>query len=285
MHRHEYFDLWLHDDGDLGPLVQGEVVERVTLHEWPLSSVQRLTLSDGRELIYKTQFGPTIESEFYARARSDLLPWARTIAEFDGHVCMLVEFIRGSLIETLDLPEDEAARIGREVLARVADISGELPHLYDVSDEKKWEAFIRAMLRTLTELVEQGRFSLVNEAMVDDLERWAFSESVLATIRGGAGCVHRDLTEDNLFVMPDGYRLIDWQRPILGPPGVDMASLMASLGFDPVRHAGEGAVRVWRLLNINWLAQCATRWFPAGAPTYDKQIAELATRLDDLATR
>ncbi len=48
MHRHAYFDLWLHDDDELGPLVQGEIVERVTLHEWPLSSVQRLTLSGGR---------------------------------------------------------------------------------------------------------------------------------------------------------------------------------------------------------------------------------------------
>ena len=227
MHRHEYFDLWLHDDDELGPLVQGEIVERVTLHEWPLSCVQRLTLSGGRKLIYKTQFGPTVESEFYARARSNLLPWAQTIAEFDGHVCMLIEFVRGPLIETLDLPEDEAARIGREVLARITDISGELPHVYDVSDEKKWETFIRAMLRTLTELVGH-KFSLVDETTVRDMERWAFSKSVLSTIRARPGCVHRDLSGDNLFILPDGYRLIDWQRPILGPPAVDVASLMAS---------------------------------------------------------
>jgi len=282
MHRHAYFDLWLHDDDELGPLAGGEIVERVTLHEWPLSSVQRLTLSGGRALIYKSQFGPTVESEFYARARSELLPWARTVAEFDGHVCMLIEFVRGPLIEKLDLPEDEAARIGREVLAQITAISGELPHVYDVSDEKKWETFIRAMLRTLTELVGE-KFSLVNKATVGDLERWAFSESVISTIRAGAGCVHRDLSGDNLFVLRDGYRLIDWQRPILGPPGVDVASLMASLGFDPARHAGEGAVRVWHLLNVNWLAQCAARWFPDGAPTYDKQIAELA--LDNFVTR
>ena len=285
MYRHEYFDLWLHDDDELGPLVQGEIVERVTLHEWPLSSVQRLTLSGGRTLIYKSQFGPTVESEFYARASSNLLPWAQTVAEFDGHVCMLIEFVRGPLIVKLSLPEDEAARIGREVLAQIAAISGDLPHMYDVSDGKKWETFIRAMLRTLTELVKGKKFSLVNRATVRDLERWAFSEPVLSTIRAGAGCVHRDLSGDNLFVLRDGYRLIDWQRPILGPPGVDTASLMASLGFDPARHAGEGAVRVWHLLNVNWLAQCAARWFPAGTPTYDKQIARLAARLDDFATR
>jgi aminoglycoside phosphotransferase (APT) family kinase protein len=132
-------------------------------------------------------------------------------------------------------------------------------------------------------LVERGRFSLVSKRTVRGLERWAFSGSVLSTVRARPGCVHRDLSGDNLFVLPDGYRVIDWQRPILGPPGVDLASLMASLGFDPVRHAGEGAVRAWLLLNVDWLAQCAARWFPDGTPTYDEQIVRLAARLDDVA--
>ena len=93
MYRHPYFDLWMHDDEELVPLVQSDVLERVTLHEWPLSCVQRLTLADGRKLIYKAQFGPTVESQFYARARSGILPWAKTLHEADGYVCMLIEFI------------------------------------------------------------------------------------------------------------------------------------------------------------------------------------------------
>lgn len=31
MHRHQYFDLWLHDDEELALLVQGDILERVTL--------------------------------------------------------------------------------------------------------------------------------------------------------------------------------------------------------------------------------------------------------------
>jgi hypothetical protein len=93
VYRHPYFDLWLHNDDELAPFVQGDIAQRVTLHQWPLSCVQRLTTVDGRTLIYKAQFGPTVESEFYANARSDLLPWAQTIYVQDGYACMLFEFM------------------------------------------------------------------------------------------------------------------------------------------------------------------------------------------------
>lgn len=55
MHRHRHFDLWLHDDEELVPLLQGQIAERVTLHEWPLSCVQRLTTAQGKKVIYKSQ--------------------------------------------------------------------------------------------------------------------------------------------------------------------------------------------------------------------------------------
>ena len=279
MHRHKHFDLWLHDDDELVPLVQGNILERVTLHEWPLSCVQRLALTDGRKLIYKTQFGPTVESEFYANANSGLLPSAQTIHESDGHVCMLVEFIEAPRIENLDLREDEVVRIGRAVIEQIAGIAGELPYYLDVSDEQKWEMFVDATLRNLRELIDEGKFSLVDEALVRSLERWACSESVLVAICTQPGYVHRDLGGDNLFVLPDGYRVIDWQRPILGPVNLDMAALLESLGFDSLPHVGEGVVQVLNFLSIHWFTQCAAKWFPEGTAGYDRQITELASRI------
>jgi hypothetical protein len=66
----------MHDDEDLVPFVPGDDVADV---------IERVTLADGRRLIYKAQFGPTVESEFYARAQSELLPWAETIYEEKQH--------------------------------------------------------------------------------------------------------------------------------------------------------------------------------------------------------
>jgi hypothetical protein len=251
MHRHPWFDLQLHDDGELVSIVGTDILERVTLHEWPLSCVQRLTLADGRKLIYKTQ-SATLESEFYARARSDLLPRAQTIYKADGHACMLIEFVDAPLIEDLDLSEEEAARIGREVLAQIAQIDGRLPHTYDISDEARWMAFVQALLSDLRRQIEQGAFERTDEALVRDLERWAFSDAVLSAIRTRPGCVHGDLSGDNLFVLPNGYRLIDWQRSIRGPTGLDIVTLLGSLGFDPLHSVEAGVLRIWLLLQVHW---------------------------------
>jgi len=280
MYRHRHFNLWLHDDKELVSPLQSHISERLTLHEWPLSCVQRLTTSDGRKVIYKTQFGPTVESAFYANARSDLLPLGKTIYECDGHVCMLFEFVEEPLIEDLDLSEEEAVRIGRAVMEQIAAIPGELPHFVDVSTEEKWGKLITATLKDIEALTGQGKLNLVDGATVRSLERWAFSNSVLSAIRANPGTVHGDLSGDNLFVLPDGYRLIDWQRPMLGPADLNLAHLLHSLGFHPSRHVDEGIVRVMYFLWIHWIAQCATRWIPQAIKTYDKHIVQLASLMD-----
>lgn len=126
VHRHPYFALWLHGDDELGPLAGGAIVERVTLHEWPLSCVQRLTLADGRKLIYKTQYGPTVEPEVYACVQSDLLPWAETVYRAAGHAgrhaCMLIEYVDAPTLEDLHPSEEDAVRVGREMQGRIAEI-------------------------------------------------------------------------------------------------------------------------------------------------------------------
>jgi len=251
MHRHPTFDLWLHDDDELVSVLNNDILERVTLHEWPLSCVQQLTLRDGRKLVYKAQ-AMAFEPEFYARARSGLLPQAQTLYRTGSHACMLFEFIDAPLIEALDLPEDEVVRIGREVIAQIAGIDGDLPYTADLSDVDKWLALMQTLCAELRQQIAQDRFERTSETLVRDLEHWASSAPVLSAIRTRPGTVHRDFTGDNLFVLPDGYRLIDWQRPILGPTDLDMVSLLGSLGFDPLHHVTEGTLRAWLLLQIHW---------------------------------
>jgi hypothetical protein len=280
MIRHPYFDLWLHDDEELDPLAGAEIVERVTLHEWPLSCVQRLTLAGGRKLIYKTQYGPTVEPDVYARVRSDLLPWAETIYRADGHACMLIDHVDAPMFEDFQPTEQEAVRVGREVQARIAEIDGERPHYIDVSDEARWAAYVEAMLGELSGLIRRGAFTITTPAMVRDLARCARSAPVLDAIRDRPGYVHRDLSADNVLVLPEGgYRVIDWQRPILGPVDLDRVDLLHSLGYDPLRHVERGVVQVWLLLSIGWLTEAKARWFPEGK-SYDQQIADLVLCLD-----
>jgi hypothetical protein len=279
MYRHLYFDLRLHDDDELAAVLRSKVVERITLHEWPLSCVQRLTTADGRQLIYKSQSGPTVEPEFYERARSDLLPAIETIHRSDAYACMLMEAIAGRRALDLGLSEAAAIEMGQTLLRQIACIGGEPPCFLDISSPDHWAAAMEEVLKDLRQLVARKSFKLVDESTARQIERWAFSGSVLSAMAARPGCVHGDLGGDNVFVVSDGYRVIDWQRPLRGPANLDLARWLESLGFDPFQCMAEEIVWAMYLLRIGWFAQCSVRWFPEGVPDYDRLIAHLAAKL------
>jgi hypothetical protein len=110
VYRHEHFALWVEDDAELGALLGSAVVERTTLHEWPLSFVQRLRLADGRRLIYKVQGDPSVEPDFYARARSPLLVAAQAIDRSTGPDALLLEDVDAPRRGNRPPGDDEAVR-------------------------------------------------------------------------------------------------------------------------------------------------------------------------------
>jgi hypothetical protein len=282
MHRHPYFDLWLHDDEELTTLLGNPLVERTTLHEWPLSCVQRLRIAEGRTLVYKAQAEPTVEPAFYSHARSPLLASAQVIGGASAPAALLLEHIPAPRLSELRLTEEEALHIGREVLEQIGRIAGELPAVVDVRTEERWSGYFRTVRADLQALVDAGTFRQVDQVLIDRLARHAESPQVLAAVRSRPGYVHGDLWGDNIFVSADGYKVIDWQRPIWGPVDLDLASLLESLGFDPIRHIAPEVVQMMYLLRIGWLAGCARRWFPPGAQTYDEEIVRLAAQVDRL---
>ncbi len=275
MHKHPHFDLLLHDDGELAGYINGPVYQRVTLHEWPLSCVQRLVHYDARRFIYKAQAGPTVEADFYAAARSKLLVRARTIYREGPYTCLLLENLEAPHMENLGLPEEEALRAGRELLDEIARIGGTIPVYLDISSPARWTALVEETLTLLMDLVNNGTFRRVNGDMVESVPGWALGKTVLTLFDGPSGLVHGDLSGDNVFLLPDGYRVIDWQRPLLGPAGLDLATWVESLGYDPARHVTPAVLQVQNFLHLCWWAECASRWFPAGHETYDRLSAEV----------
>jgi hypothetical protein len=275
VNKHPYFDLYLHDDDELGSLLGSPVSQRQTLQEWPLSCVQRITTTDGQKHIYKAQHAPTVEPEFYAAARSSLLVSAQTIYRAGAYSAMLIAAIEVPTLEQLNLQEEKILAIGQGLLQQIARIEGELPYYLDIATGQKWRLRMEEVLSALKGFVEAGIFHSVHPEDLPQLERCAFSEEVLRTFQSGIGYVHHDLAGDNVFMLPDGPRVIDWQRPILGPTSLDLALLLESLGYNPLPHVGQGVVRLMRLLKIGWFTDCAVSWFPEGRETYDRQIAEL----------
>jgi hypothetical protein len=73
----------------------------------------------------------------------------------------------------------------------------------------------------------------------------------------------------------DGYRIVDWQRPIIGPKALDLAILLDSLNREAIRYVDTGIVKLMYLLRIAWFTECAVQWFPAGCDSYDKAIEQI----------
>ncbi len=297
MYQHPYFNLLLHDTQELENLLHTPIVRRKTLHEWPLSCVELIESRDGDRWIYKSQWGPTVEADFYAQAKSALLLPARTLHRSEsGHLNMLIDHLDAPTLSDLDLTEAEILAAGYDLLEKIARIEGPYPCYLDlsrgslpgdhrqsefvgigISQFSRWEALMGKTLDALTGLIHREVFKIVNHGVIAHLKKWVYSQEIQGALTGNTGLVHNDLCGENVLVSPDGYRVIDWQRPLLGPRELDLAVLLESMGIDPLRFIEKGVVWLMHLLRIAWFTDAAVRWFPEGCDSYDSEIARLAS--------
>ena len=280
MDPHPYFALQLHRNEELTPFLPSAVTARETLHEWPLSCVQRLHCADGQTFIYKVQSAPSVEAEFYRQARSSLLVTAQILPVDSGPAALLMEDVDAPRLGDVVFSTVDAVAHTEQILSQIAAIAGHLPALDDIRREDGWRARGEAILNDLHQLVKEGSFRQVTASMIDDVAAVTTAEDVQAALRSQTGYVHGDLRAENVLLTADGYRVLDWQRPLWGPVALDRLSLLSSLGVDPSGHVAVGVQRLHVLLQIGWLTQCAIRWFPPGVQHYDEQIAQLIGSLN-----
>jgi hypothetical protein len=279
MQPHPYFDLLLHSDAELSTLLQEELSERLTLHEWPLSCVQRLSCASGRRVIYKACRQPTLEAEFYAAARSPLLISCQVLYRQGAYTCLLLEHLKLPHLSDQGWSERQALIVVRGLLAQIAAIQGDLPYGLDITRRALWQAYVDRILAGLRQLIAEGKFVNVRLETVALLERWASNEPVLAAVEDHPGYVHSDLTAENIFPQPGGWKVIDWQRPLRGPVALDLANLLESLGFDPRKSVPAEIISILYFLRLGWFCECALEWFPPGVDAYDRQIAGLIKQI------
>lgn len=255
-------DLRLHDDGELEALLGVAVAARATIHEWPLSCVQRLDLADGTALVYKTQLPPTVEPEFYARASSPLLCRARDLGRVGACRTTALEWI--DLPRLRDVARDEAGLVahGRELVARVRRIEGDLPVHLDVGSRAAWLEAAERTLDRLDALVASGRFRRVPPGAPARLRAWARSGAALCAVEADASAAHGDLKADQVFVGDGEYRVVDWQRPVRTRPETDLVSLLVAEGVDPSPHADGEVVRLFWFLRLVWAVEAQVDIFP-----------------------
>ena len=283
MEQHPVFPrIRLHSDVELAEAIGAEIVERQTIHEWPLSCVQRLVVAGGRRLVYKAQLPPSIEVEFYDRAASSLLPSHRFLAKVDECQIMTLDWIDAPLLREATRSEGEWAEHGRRLVAQIGDIRGNPPVYLDVGSVDAWSSVVDATLRTLEGLIGAGRFRAIRRESMNALRRWAESQTVRECIGNAPRLIHGDLNAGQVFLEQDGYRVIDWQRPVIGPPDVDLVSLLVAERIDPRAYVAREAAGVFWFLFLRWAVVAQAELFPDFAgPLFGRWAAVAARQILD----
>lgn len=254
--------IMMHSDYELAEILGVGIKRRNTIHEWPLSCVQRLCLDDGTKLIYKAQLQPTVEPLFYDCASSKLLPGHRVLGKLGNCDIMTIEWIDAPLLCMEAYSDIEFVEHGKRIVAQIGEIRGKLPVYLDIGSTETWSSVGQDMLEKLCKLVMNGQFKSVDLSEVECVRSWTTSAKVYEAITGNPRVVHGDLKADQVFVTIDGYRVIDWQRPVMAPPEIDLVSLLVGQHIDPCRFVDAAIAGIFWFLRLCWAVEAQFDLFP-----------------------
>jgi hypothetical protein len=270
-----YPGIAMHSDNELEAALGTGIIGRDTIHEWPLSCVQLLQLDNGTKLTYKSQLPPTVEPDFYERASSRLLPGHRSLGKLGDCDTMIIDWIDAPKLSQMTCNEAELVEHGRRLLAQIGEIRGDPPVHLDIGSIDAWSSTGQIMLDKLDRLVADRRFKWVDSPAVKKARSWAASPGVLEAVEKNSRVTHGDLKADQIFVTADGYRVIDWQRPVVAPPEVDLVTLLNDQHVDPRRYVDETTVGIYWFLRLHWAVEAQFDLFPDRRwPLFDNRAAE-----------
>jgi hypothetical protein len=279
MESHPVFSrIRLHSDMELAAALNCGIVERQNVHEWPLSCVQRLLLKDGKRLIYKSQLPPTVESGFYECAVSPLLPAHRVLGSLDGCEFMTFECIDAPLLRDKVFTESDWIIHGRALVAQIGAIGGNPPAYLDIASAGAWLSEAESTFHKLDELVRSRWSRFIKPERVDALRTWAESAAVRGCICKQPRLLHGDLKASQVFLDVNGYRVIDWQRPVIGPPEVDLVSFLIVQGIDARPYVACEIIGVFWFLFLRWAVIAQAELFPDFSDTLFCKWASTAMR-------
>lgn len=162
----------------------------------------------------------------------------------------------------------------------IGRITGDVPVYLDFGSPQKWTAVSESTVDTLESLVKDGKFTSTTPEQVERIRGWSAAPDVAAAIAGTSRLIHADLHDDQIFCTSGGYRVIDWQRPIIGPADLDLASLLINKDIDPAPHVAPEAIAAFWFHRLHWAVVAQAEIFPESAwPIFDRWSSEAVRQL------
>jgi hypothetical protein len=193
---------------------------------------------------------------------------------------MLIDWIDSpALPGQVDNESDLVARC-REVVAQIGEIAGDLPTYLDLGSIEGWNAEIEVALAKTTKLIADGLFHSVDTDAVERVRAWASDPAVIENSTRDARVAHADLRCDQVLVTPHGYRILDWQRPVIVSPDLDLVSMLLGENIDAAKHVDPRSVGLFWMLRLGWAAEAQYDLFPEfRGPLFNNWAAEAVNKI------
>jgi hypothetical protein len=273
-------------DTELAAALGVGVAERVEVHRWPLSCVQRLRLDDGTSVAYKAQLQPSFETRFYQAAKSPLLLPARVLSEGACSHLVLPWLTRPSLAGCR-LSAAELAETVTLLSKEIAAIEGELPIYLDLASESGIHALVERVHAMASVLVADGRLPSLTPDDLAFVSDWAHRPSIVHALTTDRTFTNGDLSADQVFAPDSGtphFTVIDWQRPLWATAGMDVVGALVDAGHDPADHLDWPPVAAHWLQLLHWAVTAQHDFFPEqGWPVFDEWCTKAVAGLRALA--
>ena len=67
---------------------------------------------------------------------------------------------------------------------------------------------------------------------------------------------------------------MDWQRPVVAPPDIDLVALLVGQAIDPRPHVSATAFRAFWFLRLHWAVEAQAHLFPGSRwPLFDHWVS------------
>lgn len=275
MKRHEYFDLHILENSEIAAVCSSRVIDRITLQQWPLSCVEKITTVDDQQWILKSNHQPCdIEGLFYEQVYHRIILTPLHIDSRHPYQSIIYPYLEGKAVaESSSMNPGDLEYLFHnyhEPLSAIDHLN--LPAYLRFDTEKDYLTAVVFIENTVKDLIHQGLFHQVSPSLCQELADILHAPLTLSLAMTNTGLIHGDFSADNILLHDDGqFTILDWQRPMVGSRLVDLFTFYRSLNQQPPAEA----VLMGSFPLIYWLADCSIRWFPEGVNTYDQQISQL----------
>ena len=228
--REEFVNIWIHGDEQLEKILAGKITLREKLHHWPLSYVEKITLNNNTQIVYKSQRSDaSVEKDFYSKIKMPFLlspMYSETYMNCDIMILPYANYPSLGVVSEKELEE-----LVLSISSMIQNIT-DMPVFFDLSSIEKLIKIIEDVC-----VVFEDRNEAPNIAV---LKKW-IEEKVAACYKNNTiGYVHGDLTASNILMENNTpCYILDWQRPMIAPLILENALAFRLAGYDAIKRYGD----------------------------------------------